>query len=250
MNALATVPGSRIDIDKLAAVSVTLEQGTPQEILRWATETFAPPRLAMATAFGAEGCVLIAMLSEIGAAPDAVHLFNLDTGYQFAQTLETRERLQEKYGVYVHLVPPDDAIHPAEAEDANTPLYARDPDRCCHLRKVVPLQKYVAQHDFAAWITAIRRDQTPDRAAQPIAGWDPKFNLVKINPLANWDKRQVWDYILQNGVPYNPLMDEGYQSIGCQPCTIAVNDASADERAGRWAGRVKNECGLHVIQRG
>lgn len=234
------------DQERLTRTSARLETKTPQEILAWSREAFAP-HLAMATAFGAEGCVLIAMLFEIGAAPDDVHLFNLDTGYQFTETLETRDRLQQKYGVFVHLVPPDSAIHAAEAEQPDTPLYARAPERCCYLRKVVPLKNYVAQGNFAAWISAIRRDQTADRAVQPIAGWDSKFGLVKVNPLANWSKREVWDYILKNDVPYNPLMDQGYPSIGCRPCTATVEDGQ-DERAGRWAGRLKKECGLHVIQ--
>lgn len=231
-----------IDRDELAAVSVSLETRTPQEILAWSADTYRP-RLALATAFGAEGCVLIAMLAEIGAA-DAVHLFNLDTGYQFTETLETRERLQDKYGVFVHLVPPKEAVHAAEAESPD-PLYVRDLDRCCFLRKVVPLREYMAAGDFAAWISAIRRDQTPDRAGQPLVGWDAKFGLAKINPLANWSKRDVWEYITKNDVPYNPLMDQGFPSIGCWPCTRAVG-AGEDERAGRWAGRAKTECGLHI----
>lgn len=224
-------------------VSASLENKTPQEILTWAVSAYRP-RLAMATAFGAEGCVLIAMLAEQGLAAD-VHLFNLNTGYQFPETLETRDWLQKKYGVQVHLVSPDSAIDAAEAE-SEQPLYGRDPDRCCHLRKVVPLRDYLAQHDFAAWITAIRRDQTPDRAQQPIVGPDARFGLVKINPLANWSKRDVWEYISRNDVPYNPLADRGYTSIGCWPCTRAVG-AGENERAGRWAGSAKTECGLHVV---
>ena len=233
-----------LDPGQLARASEILETQTPQQILRWSVKTFAP-RLGLATAFGAEGCALVAMLADLGLA-DQVHLFNLDTGYQFAETLETRNRLQAKYGVYVHLVPPDPAVRSAEAE-GGAPLYARDPDRCCHLRKVVPLQRYVRENGFAAWITAIRREQTPDRARQPIAFTDPGFGLVKLNPLANWTRRQLWEYITRNDVPYNALMDQGYASIGCWPCTRALADGEA-ERAGRWAGRIKKECGLHVIQ--
>jgi phosphoadenosine phosphosulfate reductase len=229
--------------EQLARLSASLEDKTPQDILAWSAATYRP-RLAMATAFGAEGCVLLAMLAERGLQND-VHLFNLNTGYQFTETLATRDRLQEKYGFWVHLVPPDDAIFAAEAE-SDAPLYARDPDRCCYLRKVLPLQSYVARGGFDAWISAIRRDQTPDRAGQPIVGWDAKFGLVKINPLANWSKRAVWEYITRNGVPYNPLMDQGYPSIGCRPCTRPVG-AGEDERAGRWSGRAKTECGLHLV---
>ena len=225
--------------DQLPRIAAAMEDWTPQQILRWAADAYGP-KLAMATAFGAEGCVLIAMLSRI---TDQTYLFNLDTGYQFPETLETRERLIAKYGLPIHLVRAEQSV--AAMEDANGgPLYADQPDRCCHIRKVVPLAQAIRGYD--AWVSAIRRDQTPDRAAQPIAGWDKKFELVKLNPLANWTKKDVWDYILKNDVPYNPLHDQGYPSVGCWPCTRAVG-AGEDDRAGRWAGTAKKECGLHVL---
>ena len=223
----------------LPALSDAMEHQTPQQILRWAWDTYGP-KLTMATAFGAEGCAIIAMLSEITRD---VYLFNLDTGYQFPETLDTRRRLMDKYGIPIHLVRAAQSVDDMEAEHGGA-LYRTNPDLCCHMRKVVPLESAV--QGYEAWVSAIRRDQAPTRRHAPLVGWDKKFALVKVNPLANWTKRDVWDYILQNDVPYNPLHDQGYPSIGCWPCTQAVG-AGEDDRAGRWAGQAKKECGLHVL---
>jgi phosphoadenosine phosphosulfate reductase len=225
--------------DQLSGIAAAMEAWTPQEILRWATESYGP-KLAMATAFGAEGCALIAMLSQI---TDSVYLFNLDTGYQFPETLETRQRLIAKYGLPIHLVRAEQTVEAMEAAHGG-PLYDNQPDRCCHLRKVVPLSQALVGYE--AWVSAIRRDQTSNRAVQPLVGWDKKFDMVKLNPLANWTKKDVWDYILKNDVPYNPLHDQGFPSIGCWPCTRAVG-MGEDDRSGRWAGTAKKECGLHVV---
>lgn len=216
-----------------------METWTPPQILRWACETYGD-KLTMATAFGAEGCAIIAMLADISKD---VFIFNLDTGYQFPETLDTRQRLMEKYGLNIHLVRAEQSVNDMEAAHGG-PIYDKNPDLCCHIRKVVPLEKAVAGYE--AWISAIRRDQAPTRAHAPIVGWDRKFHLVKVNPLANWTKRDVWDFILNNDVPYNPLHDQGYPSVGCWPCTQAVG-AGEDDRAGRWAGSAKKECGLHIL---
>ena len=223
-----------------------LENATPQEILRWAVETYQS-KLTMATAFGAEGCALLDMLAKVrdetGLFPD---VFNLDTGYQFGQTLALKSQIEKKYGITIRTVQPDAGIEPAEAKsksELNVPLYKSDPNLCCYWRKVAPLAGAV--EGFDAWITAIRRDQTPERATAAIVGPDKQFPMVKINPLANWSKQQVWDYIKANGVPYNPLHDQGFPSIGCWPCTRPV-EAGQDDRAGRWAGTEKTECGIHL----
>jgi phosphoadenosine phosphosulfate reductase len=226
--------------EELKAVSDRLETATPQEVLRWAVETYHP-RLTMATAFGAEGCVLLHMLAEI---EPRVHVFNLETGYQFPETLATRERLQKRYRIEVELVRPDQTVDEMEAASGG-PLYGRDPARCCHLRKIVPLTRTLAGRD--AWISAIRRDQTPDRAHAGIVQWDAKFGLVKVNPLANWTKGDVWSFILAHQIPYNPLHDQGFPSIGCWPCTRPVG-ASESDRAGRWSGTARTECGLHSAE--
>ena len=211
---------------------------SPQEILRWAVRQFHP-RLALATAFGAEGCCLIRMLAEI---EPGVATFNLETGYQFPETLELRERIKERYGIEVELVPPELTVADYEAKHGG-PLYQRRPDQCCHDRKVVPLRRALA--GYRAWVSAIRRDQTADRALAEVVQWDAQFGLVKVNPLLRWSRRDVWKFLLAHDVPYNPLHDRGYASIGCWPCTRAVA-AGEGERAGRWAGTGKKECGLHV----
>lgn len=211
----------------------------PQEVLRWAVESFYP-KLTMATAFGPEGCVILHMLSEI---EPRVRVFNLDTGYQFAETLELRDRIAERYGIEVEMVRPDQTVGEFEAANGG-PVYRNEPDRCCQQRKIVPLRRAVEGH--VAWISAIRADQSSDRSKARLVAWDSKFGLVKVNPLIGWTKRDVWAFVATNKVPYNPLHDQGYPSIGCWPCTKAVAEGD-DERAGRWAGQAKTECGLHSL---
>jgi phosphoadenosine phosphosulfate reductase len=220
--------------------SQALDGQSPETILRWAVETYRP-RLAMATAFGPEGCCLIHMLAEI--EPD-VHIFNLDTGYQFPETLQLRERIKERYGIEVELVRPDLSVAEYEARHGG-PLYLTQPDQCCQDRKIAPLRRAVAGNE--AWISAIRRSQTAHRGAAGVVQWDSKFGLVKVNPLLNWTQQDVWAFITRHDIPYNPLHDQGYPSIGCWPCTRPVAPGQ-DERAGRWAGTAKKECGLHVLE--
>ena len=222
----------------LPEVSASLETSPPSEILRWAVEAYHP-RLTMATAFGPEGCAIIAMLAEI---EPSIRVFNLDTGYQFPETLELRERIRERYGIAVELVAPAETVSEMEGR-LGGPIYATNPEECCRTRKVEPLRGAVK--GFDAWISAIRRDQTPNRARAGIVEWDAKFGLVKVNPLANWSNSDVWRYLVENDVPYNPLHDRGYRSIGCWPCTRAVG-ANEDDRAGRWSGSARQECGLHT----
>lgn len=229
-----------VSAEHLDTVNRTLEGRSPQDILRWAVKQFHP-RLTMATAFGPEGCCLLHMLAEI---EPGVRVFNLDTGYQFPETLELRDRIQARYGIEVELVRPEQTVAEYEEEHGG-PLYRIRPDQCCHDRKIVPLRRAVAGYD--AWISAIRRDQTAHRGAASVVQWDAKFGLVKVNPLLYWTKGDVWAFVVENDVPYNPLHDRGYPSIGCWPCTQAVA-AGADERAGRWAGTAKKECGLHVLE--
>jgi phosphoadenosine phosphosulfate reductase len=226
--------------ERIQTACAELANATPQEILRWSVKHFHP-KLTMATAFGAEGCCILHMLYEI---EPSVRVFNLDTGYQFKETLELRERIREKYGIEVEMIRPEKTVEEYEAEHGG-PLYRHRPDQCCYDRKVLPLRRAVAGYE--AWLSAIRADQTSHRASTPLVQWDAKFNLVKISPLLKWTKKDVWDYILKNDVPYNPLHDQGYPSIGCWPCTQPVKDGE-DERAGRWAGSAKKECGLHVIE--
>jgi phosphoadenosine phosphosulfate reductase len=225
---------------QFSAANQLLLGASPQRILTWAVEQFHP-RLSLATAFGAEGCCLIHVLAQI---EPGVRIFNLETGYQFPETLELRQRIQKRYGITVELVRPELTVPEYEMKHGG-PLYRRRPDQCCHDRKIVPLQRALVGSD--AWISAIRRDQTADRARAEVVQWDAKFGLVKVNPLLNWTRRDVWAFVLANAVPYNPLHDQGYPSIGCRPCTEPVAEG-ADERSGRWSGTDKNECGLHVSE--
>ncbi|MFL5241144.1 MAG: phosphoadenylyl-sulfate reductase [Gemmataceae bacterium] len=226
--------------EQIESASGSLDGKTPQDILRWSVATFGG-RLTMATAFGAEGCCLIHMLAEIDPT---LHIFNLETGYQFPETLELRERLKARYGIEVEYIRPELTVAEYEEEHGG-PLYRHRPDQCCYDRKVLPLRRALVGHE--AWISAIRRDQTADRQKAGVVQWDSKFNLVKVNPLLSWTRKDVWSFIVKHDVPYNPLHDRNYPSIGCWPCTQPVGNGE-DERAGRWSGTAKKECGLHVIE--
>ncbi|MBX7164951.1 MAG: phosphoadenylyl-sulfate reductase [Pirellulales bacterium] len=220
-----------------AESSARLETAQPEEIIAWAVEHYFP-KLGMATAFGPEGCAIIHMLAKI---QPKVYVFNLDTGYQFPETLELRDRIAERYGIEVELRRPATTVAEYEAINGG-PVYPHEPDRCCQERKLSVLR--TAATELNAWMSGIRRDQSADRAQAKIVGWDKKFGLVKISPLANWTKQDVWKLITDENIPYNPLHDQGYTSIGCWPCTRAVAFGE-DERAGRWSGFKKTECGLH-----
>ena len=236
---MAVLADEFASVDDWADVNQRLAGATPRKILEWAVDRFHP-RLTMATAFGAEGCVLLHLLSEID---HKVRVFNLDTGYQFPETLEMRDRILERYGIEVEMVSAEASVAEYETSHGG-PLYVTNSDQCCYDRKIVPLRRALVGYD--AWITAIRADQSADRANAQIVGADPKFGLVKVNPLLSWTKRDIWAFIVTHRVPYNPLHDQGYASIGCWPCTRALA-AGEDERAGRWAGHAKTECGLHSL---
>lgn len=230
--------------DEIARANEQLDGQLAPEILRWAVTTFFP-KLTMATAFGPEGNCILHMLADVARETgQSVRVFNLDTGYQFPETLQTRERIRERYGIEVELIRPEMSVAEYE-EDHGGPLYRIRPDQCCHDRKIIPLRRAVVGYD--AWISAIRKDQTKERAQASVVQWDAKFRLVKINPLLHWTIKDVWKFITTNDIPYNPLHDRGYPSVGCWPCTAPV-EPGADERSGRWAGMMKKECGLHVIE--
>ncbi len=226
------------EIEWLRQQSQALEGAAPEEILQWAIDRYFP-RFTMATGLGPEGCVIISMLAKI---EPHVYVFNLDTGYQFPQTLRLRDRIAEKYGIVVDLQRPALSVEEYEAAHGG-PLYRTNPDQCCHDRKITVLQRVAG--DFDAWASGIRREQSPCRAGTPIIRWDNKFGLVKVSPLASWTKEDVWTRIKKEQIPYNPLHDCGYPSIGCRPCTCPVMPGEG-ERAGRWSGRSKTECGLHT----
>jgi phosphoadenosine phosphosulfate reductase len=224
---------------ELQRASTTLEGASPLEILKWAVEQYAP-NFAMATAFGPEGMTMIYMLSQF--SPETP-IFNLDTGYQFQETLDLRDKVKSRYGMDVRLAKPE--LNVAQYEELNGgPVYKSNPSKCCYDRKLSLLEKIASE--LQCWSSAIRRDQSPDRATAPIVGWDNKFGLIKVSPLANSTKADIWKMITDNDIPYNPLHDQGYPSIGCWPCTRKIS-LGEDDRAGRWSGTTKTECGLHSM---
>ena len=215
-----------------------VESWSPETVLRWAFAAFGR-QVAIASAFGAEGMVLIDTAARLNPQ---VRVFTLDTEFLFPETYALMERIERRYGIAIERVKP--ALSPESQEREHGPaLWSRDPDACCGLRKIEPLRRHLA--GLRAWMTSIRRDQTAFRASARKVEWDAKFHLVKINPLADWTSKQVWRYIHDHNVPYNPLHDQGFPSIGCTHCTRAIRPGE-DERAGRWSGLVKIECGLHT----
>jgi phosphoadenylyl-sulfate reductase (thioredoxin) len=222
----------------VGSLSQALEGQSPEAILREAADRFGG-RIALATSFGIEDCVLIDMVGRAGLKIDP---FTLDTGLLFPETYELWARLEAKYGIKIRGAKATATLEEQAAEHGPE-LWTRAPDRCCDLRKVQPLRSELSKFD--AWVTGIRRDQTPDRANAQIVENDKRFGLIKFNPLVAWTSKDVWKYVMSNGVPYNPLHDQGYPSIGCLPCTSPVA-AGEDPRSGRWRGSVKTECGLHV----
>jgi phosphoadenylyl-sulfate reductase (thioredoxin) len=224
--------------DEVGRAATELEAAEPLAILTWAAARHAP-RLGFATGFGPEGCVLIDL---IGRHQLPIDIFTLDTGVLFPETYALWRRLETRYRLTIRAVQPTQTLAEQAAIHGDE-LWAREPDRCCQLRKVEPLRREAAKLD--AWIAAIRRDQTPERAAAAVVERDARFGLIKINPLVRWTSNDVWSYLLDHEVPYNPLHDLGYPSIGCAPCTSPVADGE-DPRAGRWRGTGKRECGLHL----
>ena len=223
-----------------------LEGASATDLLRWTDDNFGGvtgPRgwatCNYVVASNMQDAVLIDNASKV--RPGVPVLF-LDTGYHFAETIGTRDAIESVYDIHVLNITPE---HSVEEQDElmGKDLFAREPNECCRLRKVVPLRK--ALSGYGAWVTGLRRVEAPTRANAPLISFDESFKLVKINPLAAWTDEDVQDYIEKNAVLVNPLVDEGYPSIGCAPCT-SKPAKGADPRSGRWEGRNKTECGLHA----
>jgi phosphoadenosine phosphosulfate reductase len=213
-----------------------LEGAHPTEILRWAAEEFGDTLCV--TSSMADG--VVAHLAS--SVQSGIPVIFLDTGYHFAETIGTRDAIAATLPVDVITVHPRQTVAEQDAE-YGAKLHDRDPDLCCAMRKVEPLKRALAP--YHAWISGIRRDESESRKNTKVVDWDPKRGLVKISPLAGWTQEQVDQYAAENGVLINPLVEVGYASIGCAPCTRPVAEGE-DARAGRWAGRSKTECGLHV----
>ncbi len=223
---------------EIADTAESLEGRSPADVLAWASARYAP-RLTFATAFGAEGCVLLDLIARNHLPID---VFTLDTGLLFPETYALWRRLEERYGLAIRAVRPELGVE-AQAAVHGPALWERLPDRCCEIRKVAPLRR--ALSGFNAWVSSIRREQTSERARARVVEWDSSFGLVKVNPLAAWTSEDVQRYVRVHRVPVNPLHARGYPSIGCMPCTTAVAPGETP-RAGRWRGRGKTECGLHA----
>ncbi|MGE0470796.1 MAG: phosphoadenylyl-sulfate reductase [Nitrospira sp.] len=227
-------------IADLKAWAASFETKQPQEVLAAAVERYRG-KMVLACSFGAEDVVLVDMVHRVDPS---LPLFYLDTEFLFPETYATRDRVIEQYSLKpAQVIQVKSLLTPQkQADDYGDALWTREPDRCCQLRKVEPLTRIL--QGYEAWMTGIRRDQSPSRANAGLIEWDEKFKLVKINPLARWTWTEVWTYMKVYEVPYNPLHDQNYPSIGCTHCTAPVA-AGDDPRAGRWKSFTKTECGLH-----
>jgi phosphoadenosine phosphosulfate reductase len=212
-----------------------LEEAPAQEVLRWAAETFGG-RFCVTSSM--EDAVVAHLASSVLPGVDVVFL---DTGYHFPETIGTRDAVAATMQVNVITLTPRQTVAEQDAEYGPR-LHDRDPDLCCALRKVEPLRRGLGAYD--AWATGLRRDESPTRAGTPVVGWDAGRGKVKIAPIARWTQDDVDAYVAEHGVLTNPLLTDGYASVGCAPCTRRVSEGE-DARAGRWAGRAKTECGLH-----
>jgi phosphoadenosine phosphosulfate reductase len=213
-----------------------LASAAPVEVLRWAVKTFGD-RICVTSSM--TDAVIVHMASAVRTGIDVIFL---DTGYHFAETIGTRDAVASVYPVNLVNVTPSRTVAEQDAE-LGPRLFARDPDTCCRLRKVEPLERALRRYD--AWITGLRRSETARRQDASPVEWDSRRQMVKVNPVVAWTQQQVDDYVAENGILVNPLLFDGYPSIGCQPCTSRVAPG-ADPRSGRWAGTGKVECGMHT----
>jgi phosphoadenosine phosphosulfate reductase len=217
------------------AASVELADASAEEALAWTARTFGESWIV---ASNMQDAVLIDLATKV--KPDVEVLF-LETGYHFAETIGTRDAVDLVYpGVHIVNAAAEQSVADQEAEFGL--LNKTDPNRCCQLRKVIPLQRTLKNYD--AWVTGVRRVDAPTRANTPIVTWDERNGLVKVNPIAAWSDDEFNAYIAEHGILENPLVQAGYPSIGCAPCTVKPLPG-ADARSGRWAGQAKTECGLH-----
>jgi phosphoadenosine phosphosulfate reductase len=213
-----------------------LEGAGADELLRWTDDNFGGNYIV---ASNMQDAVLVDLAAKVRPGVDVLFL---DTGYHFVETIGTRDAVEAVYDINVVNVTPENSVTKQD-ELFGKDLFAREPNECCRMRKVEPLGK--ALQGYSAWVTGIRRVEAPTRANAPLISWDKAFNLVKINPIAAWTDEEMQAYIDGNDVLVNPLVFEGYPSIGCAPCTAKPVEG-ADPRSGRWAGLSKTECGLHA----
>jgi phosphoadenosine phosphosulfate reductase len=230
--------------DEVHSLSAQFESASPETILGWAADRFGE-RAAFGTSFQGAGLVAIHHAVKAGIF---LPVFTIDTGLLFAETIDLKRRLESFFGIVIEQISPEQTVDEQGAEYGEA-LWERQPNLCCTMRKVMPLQKKLSGLD--AWVTGVRREQSSGRAgAQVLELYEfdklREKNILKVNPLATWSREQVWNYIRVHKIPYNPLTDRGFRSIGCKPCTRAVS-LGEDERAGRWTGFDKTECGIHTF---
>jgi phosphoadenosine phosphosulfate reductase len=226
--------------EELARAASAPTDKMPHAILRWATEYYFP-KLVVVSNFGPGTVVVIHHLAEVSTAVPVIHI---DTGFQFPETLDVAWKLEERYGIEVQRVGPELTVEQQAAKHGPA-LYERDPDYCCYMRKVLPLQKALVGYE--AWVSGIRASQTHQRQQANVVEWDTRNNMLKVNPLLDWSTEDVWEFIRKHDLPYNSLHDRDYKSVGCWPCTQPVKDGE-EERAGRWSAFGKTECGIHLPQ--
>lgn len=226
--------------EKLAGASWRLEDAGARERIEWAVETYGEGLALSASFGGGEGMALLDMISRI---TDKVTVLTIDTGFIFRETAEFREEVMRRYRLPVEVLKPALSVE-EQVERYGEQMRTCSPDLCCQVRKIEPLQRALKNYD--AWMTGIRREQTPQRAGTRIVDWEERYGAAKIAPIADWADEQVWSYIEEHDVPVNPLLHQGYKSIGCEPQTRPVHD-DEDPRAGRWSGTDKTECGIHFV---
>jgi phosphoadenosine phosphosulfate reductase len=216
------------------------EKGSIDELLQWTLSTFGD-KVAQVTSFGPTGMVILDHLARLSPG---IRIITLDTQFLFDETYALWDEVQRRYPIRLEIHRPE-LTPEAQAKKYGPRLWQVSPNWCCYLRKVLPLDEVL--HGLDAWFTGLRRDQSTTRSILPLVAWDAKYDLVKISPLAQWSRGQVWSYILEHKLPYNALHDQGYTSIGCTHCTRPATN-TADERSGRWLGFQKTECGIHFNQ--
>ncbi len=231
------LPGPR----ELAWEAEHLEGSSPREILQWAVETYGGDGLALSASFGGpEGMALIDMISKIS---DEVTILTIDTGFLFEETIEFREEVMRRYKLPLEVLRPRLSVE-EQVQRYGERMRTCSPDLCCQVRKIEPLERALEEYD--AWMTGIRREQTPQRANTKVVAWKERYGAAKIAPLAFITEEWVHEYVAEHDVPVNPLLKRGYKSIGCEPQTRPVAPEE-DARAGRWSGLEKTECGLHWV---
>jgi len=223
--------------EEIKELAMKFENSQPQEIIQWAVGSCGKD-MAFACSFGMEDVCIVDMLAKCSKEP---RIFYLDTSLFFKETYDLIKRLGDRYEIKFECSKPKLSLE-QQAHEHGEELWKTNPDLCCALRKVEPLQQKLST--LKAWMTGIRREQAPTRANAQVVEWDDKFKLIKINPIVRWKSQDVLEYISKHSIPYNPLHDKGYPSIGCEPCTYPVKPGE-DPRSGRWKGLDKTECGLH-----